>query len=59
MGARELWFVRMKHKARAAYHQTNYPGSETGGSTPGFSLDDLRNLEAFRGRLKSYDDEED
>jgi len=59
MGTRELWFVRMKHKAQTAYHQTNYPDSETEESIPGFSLDDMRDLEAFRGRLKNYDDRKD
>lgn len=59
MGARELWFVRMKHKAQAAYDQATYPGSELGGITPGFTQDDLRNLEAFRGHLKSFEDRED
>jgi Zn-dependent protease len=59
MGARELWFVRMKHKAERAYQEANYPGSELGGITPGFTRDDLRNLEAFRGHLKSFKDRED
>ena len=59
MGARELWFVRMKHKAQAAYEEATYPGSEMGGITPGFTADDLRDLEAFRGHLKGYKDRED
>ena len=59
MGARELWFVRMKHKARTAYWETRYPGSETGGSTPGFTPESLRDLESFRGRLRNIDEDED
>jgi len=59
MGARELWYVRMKHKARTAYEETGYPGSQTGGATEGFSLDDLHKLEAFRGTMKKYREHDD
>jgi len=59
MGARELRFVRMKHRARAAYDEARYPGSESGASTPGFTPDDLRDLEAYRGRLRGFNERDD
>jgi len=59
MGARELWFVRMKHKAQAAYNEARYPGSATGGATPGFTLDQLRDLEGFRGHMEKFDASKD
>ena len=59
MGARELWAVRMKHKAQRFYEQANYPGSEMGGLTPGFTPEDLQKLEAFRGHLKNFKQRDD
>ncbi len=41
--------------AKAAYNEARYPGSETGGATPGFTLDHLRDLEGFRGHMESFD----
>ena len=59
MGARELWAVRMKHKAQRFYDEANYPGSEMGGSTPGFTPEDLQKLESFRGQLKGFGRDKD
>jgi Zn-dependent protease len=51
MGARELWHVRMKHKARAAYESTLWPDNESGRS---LTLKDLGKIEDYRGQLKDY-----
>ena len=50
-------FVRMKHRARTGYDEPRPP--ESGASIPGFKPDNLRDLEAFRGRLRSFDARDD
>jgi Zn-dependent protease len=52
MGARELWYVRMRHKARSAYESTMRPSNEAGG---GLSPEDLQDLEDYRGQLKDFE----
>lgn len=52
MGARELWYVRMREKARTAYESTMWPGSQ---AHQGLSLEDLQNLEEYRGKLKDFE----
>ena len=52
MGARELWYVRMRHKARSAYESTMWPGDEASG---GLSPEDLQDLEKYRGQLKDFE----
>ena len=52
MGARELWYVRMRHKARSAYESTMWQGDEASG---GLSPEDLQDLEQYRGQLKDFE----
>ena len=51
MGARELWYVRMREKARTAYESAMWPGSQ---AHQGLSPEDLQNLEEYRGKLKDF-----
>jgi Zn-dependent protease len=52
MGARELRYVRMRHKARSAYEASMWPRNEPGG---GLTPEDLRDLEEYRGNLKDFE----
>ena len=62
MGARELWFVRMKHKASTAYvHARARAHDHQGAHEPdavalGFTPEHLRDIESFRGRLRNFGD---